>query len=61
MAITIEEAVEILQGIAVPNQTAADHDVRMAILLGIQALKRHKSKSTLTFAGMLEPLPGEKE
>jgi len=36
-------------------------DIRLALKLGIEALKRHKNRASMTFTGMMEPLPGETE
>ncbi len=56
---TIDKAIEILADSAFNGSTTFDQDYKDAQKLGIESLKRHQSKASLTFSGMMEPLPGE--
>lgn len=53
------KAIEILSLSANTGVTTFDQDFKDAEKLGIEALKRHKNRASTTFAGMMEPLPGE--
>lgn len=56
---TLDKAIEFLQFLLKEHPRIESADFGSAIKLGIEALKRHRDKSHLTYAGMLEPLPGE--
>lgn len=57
----IPKAIEILS-MAIPDPDSVTAlDLIDAQYLGIEALKRQLAKETLTFTGMMEPLPGETE
>lgn len=59
--LTIDEAIEILKVLATNKDIYTVAQGKEARQLGIEALRRHKNKASLTFAGMMEPLPGETE
>lgn len=59
--ITIDEAIEILVTERKDHHFYSTDRIGKALALGIEALKRHRDKASLTFAGMMEPLPGETE
>lgn len=54
-----EKAIEDLKDIQLDHAHIFDADDLNAIQLGIEALKRHQNKASLTFTGIMEPLPGE--
>ena len=57
----LAKAIEILE-YHEPSITYDENpDIREALKLGIEALKRQLAKGTLTFAAMMLPLPGETE
>ena len=56
---TAKQATQILADLILSKRAMAEPDVIIAITLGIEALKRHVAKSTLTFSGISQPLPGE--
>ena len=53
------KAIEILEELPENVNNVLDYDQLAALKLGIEALKRHRDRSGFTFAGMMEPLPGE--
>lgn len=57
----IPEAIEILEAACNHEERFDEEELWDAQKLGIEALKRQLAKDTLTFAGMMEPLPGETE
>lgn len=57
----VSKAIEILSDSANAGMTTFNQDFKLAQLLSIQALIRHRDAASRTFAGMLEPLPGETE
>jgi len=58
---TAEEAIEIKLQWRKDNYPPALADEMNADMLSIEALKRHQNRAHITFAGMMEPLPGETE
>lgn len=57
----ISKAIEILEIEHHLAERQPETDVYDAIKLGIEAMKRHRDRTSLTFSGMMEPLPGETE
>lgn len=55
----LTKAIEVLQDLDTNLPQFRPGLRRAAVRLGIEALKRHKTRSLLTYAGMLQPLSGE--
>lgn len=55
----IDKAIELLIDLQHQFHISPYPDTNQAILLGIQALKRHSNREQNTFSGLLQPLPGE--
>ena len=56
---TTDEAIKIINGI-VGCYNSADYNTRVkALMLGAEALKRHRYMGEMTLGDLLKPLPGE--
>lgn len=55
----VPKAFEILRACINGEYPLDFQDYKDAMQLGVEALDRHQSKATLTYSGMLLPLPSE--
>lgn len=55
----ISKAIEILQDLLTDQVQFSPDQRKAAVELALQALMRHENRTTLTFAGMIAPLPDE--
>ncbi len=55
----VSKAIEILELNVPKGKSEMPADIKDALTLGIEALKRHQNKDYITYNGMHESLPGE--
>jgi len=59
MPMSVPKAIEILTDIIRAHASARTPDSILSIQLGIEALKRHQVRESLTYMDMVRELPGE--
>jgi len=57
----LSKAIEILDHLSLPLETATDHDTHLALRLGIEALKRIQEDRHFSGIRSTKSLPGETE